>query len=178
METQQLNETLEARGYTLACSKPRPEVRDDDWPSIGYDIMISKNGKPIISIPFFLGVGHVNYREARHVPSKFQDTLFTLQAHPAAQIKDKQRHAELASFLAERTGVKPSLSDVLSSLISDGAAHFDSMSFEDWASDCGHDADSRKAEKIFRQCEEIGKTLMRNLGREEIDKLRELLQDF
>ena len=57
----------------------------------------------------------------------------------------------------------PSLQDVLQCLQSD-ARSGEHMLFEDFASDFGYDTDSRKAEKIWRACQETRGRLMKFLG--------------
>lgn len=59
---------------------------------------------------------------------------------------------------------EPSVSDVLDCLASDSASIETARSFEDWASDYGYDAESRKAEKIFKVCERQAEKLKQFLG--------------
>ena len=58
---------------------------------------------------------------------------------------------------------EPTAADVLACLCSDvsGVEH---ESFEGWAADRGYDADSRKAESIYRECEKLVPRLRRFLG--------------
>ena len=91
---------------------------------------------------------------------------------------DKQLWASVAAKLAEFQKVAPKLADVVHSLISDGSAYFDGQSFEEWAGDCGYDTDSRKAEETYRTCDAIGRALVRGLGRETVERLREAAQDY
>lgn len=51
-------------------------------------------------------------------------------------------------------GNDPTAYDVLCSLVMDACSIEDSRGFEDWASNLGYDPDSRKAEKIYQQCEQ------------------------
>lgn len=71
----------------------------------------------------------------------------------------------------------PSITDVLHCLVSDAGA-LDHGSFEDWASNLGYDADSRKAEKIYRACLDTGLALRRMLSDVELAKLQEAFQDY
>ena len=48
---------------------------------------------------------------------------------------------------------EPTAEDVLDCLASDAASFENAQSFEDWASEYGYDADSRKAERIYRAVE-------------------------
>lgn len=58
---------------------------------------------------------------------------------------------------------EPTAIDVMSCLISDSAG-VDGQGFEDWARDLGYDADSRKAEKLYRACERQAAKLRQFLG--------------
>lgn len=71
----------------------------------------------------------------------------------------------------------PSIEDVLYSLVSDSTA-IDAGSFEDWASDYGYDTDSREAERIYKQCIDIGLALRRVVGDAKLQELREAFQDY
>ncbi len=72
---------------------------------------------------------------------------------------------------------RPALTDILSSLLSDAEA-LDYASFDQWADDLGFDADSRKAEAIYRACLDIGLSLRRMIGDVAITELRESLRDL
>ncbi|MGA9884441.1 MAG: hypothetical protein WBQ34_12045 [Candidatus Acidiferrales bacterium] len=63
-------------------------------------------------------------------------------------------------------GKAPTAADVLDCLASDAASIDNARSFEDWASDFGYDADSRKAEKLFKTCEHAAKRLRSFMGDE------------
>jgi len=56
--------------------------------------------------------------------------------------------------------VKPELSDILETLAMDCMAG-EHLLFEDFAHEYGYDSDSRKAEKIWRQCQEARGKLMK-----------------
>jgi hypothetical protein len=70
----------------------------------------------------------------------------------------------------------PELRDVLYSLLMDSEAY--SMSFEEWADNFGYDRDSRKAESTYNECAAIGRALAARLSPAEIDRLREVFQDY
>lgn len=58
---------------------------------------------------------------------------------------------------------EPTAAGVLSCLISDAQSTVNARSFEEWASDLGYDADSRKAEHVYKACEQIERKLRRFL---------------
>lgn len=70
----------------------------------------------------------------------------------------------------------PSLDEVMYSLVMDGSAFFDALSFDDWCSDYGYDTDSRKAERMYRACLEAGRAI--SATGVDVDQLRDLFQDY
>jgi hypothetical protein len=70
----------------------------------------------------------------------------------------------------------PSMRDVFYSLLMDSEAY--SMGFEEWADNFGYDRDSRKAEATYNECAAIGKALAAKLSPAELDRLREVFQDY
>lgn len=67
----------------------------------------------------------------------------------------------------------PDLTDVISSLLLDSSV-LDYANFEQWASEFGYDADSRKAESIYRICLEIALAMRSALGDSTMSQWREL----
>lgn len=61
-------------------------------------------------------------------------------------------------------GAEPKVKDVLDCLASDASSIENTPDFEDWASDLGYEADSRKALKTFQATEHQSKRLARFLG--------------
>lgn len=107
-----------------------------------------------------------------------QALLLTWQRKPHADFKDKRLHVTVAAKLAKYQYVSPNLPDVLHSLLSDGEAFFNGQTFEQWCGDFGYDADSRKSETIYRQCDLIGRKLAGAVPRDILDKAREVLADY
>lgn len=180
--TAHITESLAALGFSLLItSGPKGEVRDNDWPCIAYKVQLQLHGKPVIETDYSLGVGHVKIPKNYAPMSLTQDerrALEVLQGNPRAQFRDKALHASLAAKLALAQKVVPQLADVMHSLLSDGEAYFDAMTFEDWAANFGYDADSRKAESIFRKCDEIGRTLARGIPADLLPRLREIVAEL
>ena len=178
-----LNDTAIILGLSIESSAPRGEVEpaqskeSKPWPHIAYDVTLKRNGKPIWSGPYKLGVGHVKTPKlfsCARFTSKEQALLQTWQNTPYAEFTDKKLHATVAAKLAAAQNVTPKLDDVLSSLLMDGSAYFDAQSFEEWCSDYGYDADSRKAEATWKACDEVGRNLARAFTPSELSDLREV----
>lgn len=75
------------------------------------------------------------------------------------------------------TPVKPHIAGVLYSLITDAEA-LQYGTFEEWASCCGYDADSRRAEKIYQACRKNGEKLNKILPTKTINNLAEVLRNY
>lgn len=85
-------------------------------------------------------------------------------------------HAHTFGFMnKEYAPNAPLASDLLYSLLLDDTQ---GESFKNWCGNLGYDTDSRKAKKIYMQCQEIGDMLAANFKREELAELREAAQDF
>lgn len=76
-----------------------------------------------------------------------------------------------------RIALTPKAGDVLYSLMLD-ASVIDYGGFENWAAEYGYDTDSRKAEKIYRECLESALALRAGLSREAFDDLQNACQDY
>ena len=61
-------------------------------------------------------------------------------------------------------GAEPTADEVLDCLASDASGVDNARGFEDWASEYGYDTDSRKAEKIYKQCGKQAEKLKNLLG--------------
>ena len=61
-------------------------------------------------------------------------------------------------------GKAPELADVLDCLASDAAGWENAQNFEDWASQYGHDTDSRRAESIYATVADTADTMKAFLG--------------
>ena len=187
--TEDTTETLAAiaarLGLSLESSAPSPGVdpaqsKDDKpWPHIAYDVTLSRHGRKVWSGPHKLGVGHVKPDKIKlnaWSPGWYADEralLETWQRKPHADFIDKELQARVAAKLATAQKVSPKLEDVLHSLLSDGSAYFDAQSFEDWCADFGYDPDSRKAESLWKACDDIGRQLARAFSPAELAQLRE-----
>lgn len=80
--------------------------------------------------------------------------------------------------MAHANNPHPKPADVLHSLLSDGDAYFDSLTFEEWAANLGFDPDSRKAEAAYRACDETGRRLARMFSPDELAQLREAASEY
>ncbi len=82
------------------------------------------------------------------------------------------------SQLRENVGipVPPNATCVLQCLVLDSGAM--DMCFSDWCDECGYDSDSLKARNIYDTCCDNGKMMRACFGRDGLQKLAELTQDY
>jgi len=72
-------------------------------------------------------------------------------------------------------GRAPTAAAVVYSLMSDGRAG--ELSFEEFCSEFGYDADSRRAEKIWKECKKIAPKIRKLLGAH-FERVTEAAQDY
>lgn len=177
-------EELTALGFKLAILRgPTGEVDKngkDSWPHIAYRVSLTLNGKEILATDYKLGIGHVKPVKlfTSNLTTDERSMLETWQRKPYANFINKQLQADVAAKLARQQKVVPELDDVLHSLLLEGETFFNAQSFEDWAGDFGYDADSRKAEGIYRACDSIGRQLAAGIPKAILEKAREIVQDL
>jgi hypothetical protein len=150
-------------GLTLTASNGRGHYdASQNWTPVRFDCTLTRNGREVWSGHYNLGTGHLKTLTAiERANGKLPRNAAPTQAQLAALTRNAA---------AER--LQPKLADVLHSLLSDGAAFFDGLTFEDWANEYGFDTDSRKAEATFRECDAIGRKLAKAFKPEELEALR------
>jgi hypothetical protein len=161
-----LGVTIESSNPALATEKSKADGRVTQWHHIAFNVTIRRGEKAVWEGPYRMGLG--NFPE-------FKDLIgrnLTVHAEDEIWASVKQRNPRRIF----RT--RPSLPDVLFSLLSDGSAFFDAESFEEWADNYGFDTDSRKAERMFQECMETGRKLSRAFNAAEITELRDAFADY
>lgn len=176
-----IDELIERHDLTLSSSTPIGVVKDD-WPCIQYKCNLAKDNREIWSGEYSLGVGHVKLPDRNSFHGNngpvTNDTMMYNCLKAGKTPADRAGHASFAAKLAVLQKVEPKLPDVLHSLLMDGSAYFDAETFEDWASNYGYDPDSRKADAIWKACDEIGRKLSRAFSADDLAELREAFQDY
>ncbi len=187
--TQDRNQLLTDLGFTLAIiAGPMPNVKDN-WPNIKFIISLSYKGREVVQSDYSLGIGHVtlpetipNYNYTFLLKYRFsadeESLLRSWVKRPGADFVDKKLQASVAVKLAIAQKVKPTLPDVVYSLLSDGTPFFNAQSFEDWAGEFGYDLDSRKAEAIYKICFETGRKIAAVVPVDVRVKTQEIMQDY
>jgi len=102
------------------------------------------------------------------------DEHSVLSMHPGKRhlLKDKAILCRIAHKVNFRAKWKPDPIEILWAIARDGDAL--ELAFDDWCSELGYDCDSRRAEKIYRACQDNALRLRKLLSRDKINSLREL----
>lgn len=137
-----------------------------EHPCINWRITIRHNGHSI-STDYMQGVGHLPFPAVGQGQTIDQQR----QVKTAVETGKYREGGQVSSLL---TLPAPKLEDVLYSLSMDSDA-IEHPTYEGWAADLGFDEDSRKGERMYRKCLEIG-LLLRKLF--DLDELREHFQDY
>jgi hypothetical protein len=110
-------------------------------------------------------------------PDKLDENFSADSTHWKVLIKRGKNEFETFYSMGSAYTTSPDIEDVMYSLLSD-TSNVDGYSFEEWASDLGMDTDSRKAEKMFKACQDTLLQLRLLFTEKELDDLREVYQDF
>ena len=150
--------TIALVGATMRDSGEGKKCECDHWRvTIG-------TGKAQFITDYFTGIGH--RKPLKSAPQK-------PQIHIPGRLKslalDEWEKTYLRPF-------RPKNASVLHSLVMDAEA--DGMSFPDWCANYGYSDDSFKAHNIYMACCKIAKDLRQVFTRAEVEKIRELLQDY
>jgi len=182
-----LPELAASLGFTIESSPAKGQTKGfdgkEEWLNLAYEVSILRDGKKVWTGPYFMGIGCVKPKKSR---SEFVFGFTSIESHlysawtnkPHANYVEKEALVSMLAKVANKTGVKPELATVLHSLLSDGAAYFDATTFEDWCSEMGSDPDSHSAEATWKACDEIGRSLARNIPEKELAQLRESASEF
>lgn len=166
---EQIAQAMTAQGITVAAEfvpwKDTPEGKKGkpafSTLRLNWRVTVLKDAKPILCTPYQTGVAHApSYKRGHQSVADLERV--TLECNTGRGPKGR---------------ILPEPEDVMHCLLSDASA-IDSGSFEDWASDCGYDTDSRKAEAIYRTCLDIGLKLRAALGDAGLAALQEAARDY
>lgn len=147
--------------------------------NLNWKVKLLFRGRPVIETDYMAGIGHSPaYKDARKIG---QGISLGCEAAVNGEVEKGYRHkySEAMDWAQpkRKEPLLPDACDVIYSLLSDGDA-IDHSSFEEWASNYGFDADSRKAETMYRACLNTGLKLRNYLGDDLLAKLREVFQDY
>lgn len=176
---QAIRDYLATIGLTYAATfQPRPQPIDTvKYPQLHWLITLT-TGKQVAQFPYSQGVGHVKGYQQFHKSPYDRREAGKSYRHTCETGKVR------IGFKFSRQPA-PDVLDVLSCLVMDASVRHASQ-YEEWASDYGYDADSRKGEQAYRDCQKQTTDLLSVLGGgtvgraalERLEKLEELFQDY
>jgi len=147
---------LAANGVTVAIAGAGATKRDD-WECDAWRVTFRRSNKEFTT-DYFTGIGHRSKPTPHHGASY---TVNTLAWH---------------SWQATRKPVKPHVAGVLQSLILDASALDEN--FGDWCANFDYSEDSIKALGTYTACCDNGRKLRATLGRDLVEQLAKLLEDY
>ena len=172
----QVAQILEANNIKLVYefvpfSKSRNKA--DKSPSLNYKVKVLKGEREVLETDYMMGCAHCpGYKN-------FKPNSFNQNQVIKAECETGFKHNIFANqtLVKTKSAIRPHAADVFYSLVLDSDV-IEYSSFEDWAGCFGYDADSRKAEKIYRDCLDIALKLKNGIGDAVLNELREALQDY
>lgn len=177
MDTQEANAAvsaiIEAAGFKVSVTGGYATKRDE-WECDGWRLVFEKQtrsnpAKPYdrFEFEYFTGTGHrkLSKIDAAGLARDLQGAVTAIH-----------RRNITHRYEVLKKPVAPHPAGVLYGLLLDGeAAH---MSFPDWCDNYGSDPDSMKAHQTYMSCCETGQKLEKMFTREQLQALREALQDY
>jgi len=158
MTNESIQTLIDSNNLTLSCvfvPFSQSRNKDEKHLSLNWKVTLLRNGKEVLTTDYMQGIGHA----------------------PSYKIADKYMAMKAQAFEAETGIIDPDIKDVLYSLILDSNV-LNYPEFEEWASDCGYETDSRKAESIYRDCLKNALRLRGSLGESILAQLSEAFQDY
>lgn len=164
------------------------------WRSLNWEITIKRAGRHVLTTEYSAGEAHapaykryklgatrqLNTPEHAALDAELETGIVHVKGNwglhdPKADFESYNN--EFGDASRRRKRINPAAADVLASLALDSSV-LDSGTFEDWAAEYGYDADSREAEKTYRQCLEIALKLRAAIGDDGLQALRNACQDY
>lgn len=158
-------------------------------PSLNWKITIKKSGQSLTT-DYMQGIGHAPNYEQSFKQNGWKEKYFSLVAERGKyktilkkfsdgridwyDVTESMRQHQ-TSFLKPLS--IPELKDVLYSLVMDSDV-LNYSEFEEWAENFGYETDSRKAEKIYKDCLNTALKLRSIIGQDGIDTLNKLFEDY
>jgi hypothetical protein len=188
MAKQEIESFMDSRGITVeSVFVPFSQSRNkaEKTPSLNWVVTVKRGGRPMLFADFMAGCGNCPAIKSK-APVRWPYPKTQWAQRAMAWECEHGYPADWSTYCGdfvraagrtERRAIKPEACDVLYSLASE-AGVLNYSGFEDWASDMGYDADSRKAEKIYRECIETALKLRAALGDDGLAALHTACEDY
>jgi hypothetical protein len=139
---------------------------------LSYEVTVKYRGKKMLTLPYSMGIAHMKEYEAELKKTNSNYSRITIAG--ASVIAEILRTGKVRPS-APQTMPKPA--DVMYCLLCDmDVMHH--RDFESWASDCGFDTDSRKAEGIYKACLAQALLMHATITGEHLAQLKEAFADY
>lgn len=175
MAQQEMTAAIAALGLTMETTFiPWSQSRNksEDRCSLNWTVRLLRAGREVLTTDYNAGAAHCpSYKQLDNTAHRAQLVEW--------ECENGRRAREFSGSIIGASGklILPAIEDVIYSLVSDAEA-IDHATFEDWADSYGYDADSRKAEVVYRACLETALKLRSALGENGLAQLREAAQDY
>jgi len=182
MAKQEIESFMDSHGVTVeAVFVPFSQSRNKGgWESLNWRVTLKVKGREVMTTDYSAGIGHAPSYKATKAPARYSGHLSFWKAEAGA-FEIENGFAAIPEWHGIRADKKrplmPEACDVLYSLASDVGV-LNSSGFEDWASEMGYETDSRKAEKIYRECIETALKLRAALGDDGLTALHTACEDY
>lgn len=164
------NMGLEIKSEFIPWSRSRSKQYGRE-PNLNWKVTVILHGKEILTTDFLSGQGYCpSYRQNGNrqlIEWECENGKHGWYKNPGSPNPSAKRPVK---------HILPNICDVLHCLILD-AEVLEYPAFEEWAKDIGYDTDSRKAEEVYKRCLTNSLRFFDELGRENFDKLRDILKD-
>lgn len=171
MEKSELDLACEEREITISSKHLYIDYTDPKYPQDKWECTLHYKDKNA-TFEFGTGIGH--RVPALGVKAETLPRMQWIHKNSGSVVRNAKEAIEKNMLvLAKKNGkvIGPSVADVLSCLLTDSVAC--EQSFEDWCSDFGADTDSRKAFNTYEVCQQNGDKIMKLLGKEIVQNLRQ-----
>lgn len=169
---QNIQKVVDELGLTLTSTfVPWSKSRSagETFRTLNWKVTLLKFGREVLTTDYSAGQAYC--------PSYQQPPTVDSQAAVQRECETGLHNPNPRKVFGRLISINPKLLDVLWSLLLDADA-LDYSTYEEWASSLGCDEDSRKGEKIYRECLSIGLKLRNGLGEGGLKKLTEAFQDY
>lgn len=156
--------------------------RDAKFPTLNWRVTLKRRGRDVLTTDYSAGVAHCPSYSAPprtewdRSNSMWHESVTRWECESGFKAKVFTRFAGFSAG-SKPAPILPDACDFIASLVLDSSV-LDSGGFEQWASDCGYDSDSRKAFQTYQACVELAIKLRAAIGDAGMRALSEACQDY
>lgn len=171
-----LENACEANGFTIEVSNGEYVPSGaDGWPHVKSFCRVLHNGTLVWEGEYRQGISCLPLVWEEEYRQGISSLPRDMHRHT---VHNEERRKECVAGKSLGKWDKPTVADVLYSVLLAGEAFFDALSFQEWAENHGYSVDSIEARKTYRACMETGRTLTRNIERSLLESLRKAAAEY